>query len=419
MMRSSLTLTALAAWLAAGGAIAGPKGDAYAFTTSGDGDDVRVVISGEGDKNVLVLKGDDAEGTHTLRMSSSDGLMTIESEPDPDRPWLGVLISKKDEGLEVSSVMEGSPAHRAGLQAGDLIVEVDGRDLRAKDSGGLLENKGPGDRVRFRVLRDGSEQTLRVRLDSHPGRVEFPVEDEMGPFGIAGSVVEGLGSLRKLEALQGLSMLPLFDCEGEEPCLPTILQFARPSKPRLGVKLESLSDQLAGFFQVPEGKGMLITEVTADSVAQRAGLKAGDVLVQIDDTEIASLADIRSALKDVGKGEAVSVEVVRRGLRESFTAELDTEPNEQAPSAFSVGPAFDLRFEGEQGALRWLRENGGSYSEEVMEGLRAAAAEARVAAGEVSKETLRATEAEVRRSVEEALARTREASSYSEAERTF
>ena len=414
MTRSSLLSTLLAA-LWAVSASAGDSG--YTFSQSGD--DVRVVISGEGEQNVLVLKGADKEGTHVMKMSSNDGLMTIESEPDPNRPWLGVLITQTEEGVKVNSVMEGSPAARAGLQVGDLIVAADGRDLTGKNEGGLLEGKEPGDRVRFKILRDGEPDTLRVRLDSHPGRVEFPVDDEMGPFGIAGSVVEGLGSLRKLEALQGLNVLPLFDCEGEEPCLPTILSFAQSSKPRLGIKLESLSDQLAGFFQVPEGEGMLITEVTEDSVAGRAGLKAGDVLVRIDDTRISSVADIRRALKDVGKGEAVRVEVVRRGVRESFTAELDTDPNVQAPSVFSVSPGFDIRLDGTQGALEWLEKNGNRFAGEEMEALREAVAEAREAGGTATAEALRRSEEAARRGLAAAMAEAREASSYSEAERTF
>ena len=119
-----------------------------------------------------------------------DGRVLFETEPDADRPWLGVLLTTTDDGVEINSVMDGSPADRAGLQVGDLIVRVDDRDLTDSSTrGGLLDDKEPGDRIRFTVLRDGKEETLRTKLDSHPGRVEFEIDEEMGAFGMAGNAL--------------------------------------------------------------------------------------------------------------------------------------------------------------------------------------------------------------------------------------
>lgn len=403
----AFTLTAL---LAAGSAWAGGgKGrvQTYSFASSSSqaqaraGEDVSVIVSGEGSGEVVLLSGAGEKGARTLRMKSSDGRMIVETEPDATKPWLGVLLTPTDRGIEVGSVMEGSPAGRAGLLPGDLILAADDRDLaKAEERGNLLEGKAPGDTMRLRVLRDGGEQTLRVRLEPHPGRMEFELAEDLGPFGIAGNVLEGLGSLQKLQSLEGLSMLPLFDCgDDDEPCLKSILSFARSGKPRLGLVLDGLSPQLAEYFGVREGEGMLIKEVGKDSVAERAGVKAGDVLVRIDDTDISSLADIRGALKEVGKGQAVSLEVVRRGQRERFTAELDTDPGDDEAARFELWPALEKELDGTQGILRRLEED-----------------EARRAAGGARSDQAQ-VEAELR-AVEESRA-TRRSHGLNEAQRTF
>lgn len=368
-MKKTILLAGLAGLLAAAPALAGDEplvittkgdGSGYVYTTGdGDGDDVRVIVKGD-NGGVVVLSDNDKAGARTLRMQSNDGRMVFETEPDADKPWLGILLTTTDEGVEINSVMEGSPAERAGLRAGDLITSVDGRDLTDPESrGGLLDDKKPGDRVRFTVIREGKEERLRARLDSHPGRVEFELDEDMGAFGMAGNVLGNLGSLRsleslkKLEGLKGLSYLPLFDCDDDDaPCNPTILSFLTRSKPRLGVVLESLSPQLAEFFEVSEGHGMLVKEVLEDSVAERAGLKAGDVLLEIDDTKITNLGDVREALREIEKGDAIRVEVMRRGSRESFRAEIDSDPSPASGFDFSFGPGTTLESQGQQGALR-------------------------------------------------------------------
>ncbi len=421
-MKTKMILAGLAGVLVAGGALAGNGKSAaskssYAFTTSDDGDgSVRIVVGGEGSGNVVVITGKDGERSKTLRMRSKDGRMLFETEPDPDKPWLGVLLTFTDEGVELNSVMQGSPADKAGLQAGDLIVKVDGRDMTdTKGRGGLLENSKPGDRLRFTVLRDGEEERLRVKLGSHPGRVEFEVDEDMGAFGMAGDVLGSLGSLeslkslKKLESLKGLSMLPFFDCEDdEEPCLPTFLNLSTHSKPRLGVVLETLSPQLAGFFEVKPGEGMLVKEILEGSVAERTGLLAGDVLVQVDDTLIGKLSDVRDSLSGVEKGQSVRVEVVRHGVRESFRAELDTDPKPVGGMSFSVGPYSGLRHEGDQGALE--------VYERAVESAREARATAPRASSAAAAEYREAAE---KRAMKEVLSRAREKDGSGAAARTF
>jgi S1-C subfamily serine protease len=110
--------------------------------------------------------------------------------PQEDRPWLGVFFQMTDEGAEIMEVIEGSPAEDAGLETGDVITEVDGEAVTATTPLDVLIGRHePGDRVRLTILRDGDEETIRVRLESRP--VQIPFNEEDLPFLVPPSPGEG------------------------------------------------------------------------------------------------------------------------------------------------------------------------------------------------------------------------------------
>ncbi len=97
-------------------------------------------------------------------------------------PWLGVSFVMGEEGAEVTSVVPGSPADDEGLEVGDIITEVDGRNVTAsRPLDELILQYDPGDRVELTILRDGQEIEVRVRLAS---RLEgwMPFEQDDAPF---------------------------------------------------------------------------------------------------------------------------------------------------------------------------------------------------------------------------------------------
>jgi len=110
--------------------------------------------------------------------------------PQEDRPWLGVYFQMAEEGAEIMDVIEGSPAEDAGLEIGDVITAVDGEAVTATNPlDAVIGQYEPGDRVRMTVLRDGDEETIRVRLESRP--VQLPFNQEDLPFMIPPSPGEG------------------------------------------------------------------------------------------------------------------------------------------------------------------------------------------------------------------------------------
>ena len=89
-----------------------------------------------------------------------------------EHAWLGVSIEEADEGVAVAGVVAGSPAADAGLEEGDVILQVDGVAINLPDDlTSLVTGKEPGDRVELHVTRDGDERTLDIELGTRPERL--------------------------------------------------------------------------------------------------------------------------------------------------------------------------------------------------------------------------------------------------------
>jgi putative serine protease PepD len=89
-----------------------------------------------------------------------------------EHAWLGVSIGESEQGVEVTEVIAGSPADEAGLQAGDVIVEVEGVAINSPDDlTSLITDKNPGDTVDVKVTRGGDEQTIKLELGVRPDRL--------------------------------------------------------------------------------------------------------------------------------------------------------------------------------------------------------------------------------------------------------
>lgn len=186
-------------------------------------------------------------------------------------------------GVVVEEVRRDSPAERAGLRAGDLIVEFDGERVRsARQFARLVQETPVGRTVRGLLLRDGQE----VRFEIVPERGSGPVV--WGPDEMA----ERLGRLR-----ESLRQLEDFDIQ------------VRMRPGRLGVSVMGLTEQLAAYFGVKDG--VLVTNVEAESPAAKAGVKAGDVITAMDDASVRDPEDLRRRVMRVDAGAEFTLTVVR------------------------------------------------------------------------------------------------------------
>lgn len=256
--------------------------------------------------------------------------------------YLGVEITDVDEevmdeaglsaeyGVYVASVVEDGPAAEAGLQDGDVLVRWNGERLESVAQLQRLMGETPAGRtVSIGVIRDGASRDYSVELGDHASgdlRV-FTVPRDRPQI-----LRERLGGLGA-QIRERLQVAPRIAFN-----VRTFL-----GRPRLGVSIQSLGEQLADYFGV-EG-GALVTEVREDSPAANAGIMAGDVIVEIGGESVEDPGDLREALADREAG-SVEVQVVRDGSRRSFTVELEESQNRWEPFSFEgleVGP---IEFDG-------------------------------------------------------------------------
>jgi membrane-associated protease RseP (regulator of RpoE activity) len=256
--------------------------------------------------------------------------------------WLGV-ISKDvtaDEARdlklpgEYGALVEGvdtdGAAAKAGVQKGDVIVEFAGERVRSVAQLLRLVHETPvGRTVSLQVIRDGQTRTLSAKLQRQPRTNEFH------------------GEVPEIHIPEmHISPPPqMFDYRG----------FNFPfegGRPSLGISGDELTTQLAGYFGVKQGKGVLVREVVVGSAAEKAGLKAGDVIVAVDGKSVATVTELRQALeKNPSKEERkVNLTVVRDRHEQTVPVELERQgPGERGREAANFGiDASELqRFAGE------------------------------------------------------------------------
>jgi serine protease Do len=199
-------------------------------------------------------------------------------------------------GVMVRDVREDSPASRAGLRSGDVIVEFDGERVRsASHFTRLVRETVPGRTVRSTVLRDGARTTLDMTPEA--GDRLSMVPPELAP--------EIEARLRRLPRA-----LPRdFSFQLPDDLDPTPdLQRGAP-RARLGITLSPLSDQLASYFGVKEGA--LVSSVAADSAAAQAGIKAGDVILAINGRSVRDSRDVTREVRAASPGTSLEVRLFR------------------------------------------------------------------------------------------------------------
>ncbi len=230
----------------------------------------------------------------------------------PDRAFLGVTIAEvspekarelklpADRGALVVDVEKDSPAAKAGLEKDDVIVEFDGDRVRSAAELRRMVEETPTDRsVAVQVIRNGQPHTLTAKLET--SKKEF------------GFVMRGMNVPHV--------KLPEFN-----------LRFLA-GPPVLGITGDTLTSQLARYFDVKQGKGVLVSEVMAGSSAEKAGLKAGDVITALEDKPVGSVEELREALDKVVPKEGkrkVALTVVRN--HQQMTVPVELEHPEPGPS---------------------------------------------------------------------------------------
>jgi len=201
--------------------------------------------------------------------------------------YLGVFCDKNaDAGVVVRHVGPNSPAAACGIQPGDVIVKIADKSVKSFDDlAGHIRACKPGDKCDIWVKRDGKEHKLTSTLAEKPAR-ELP------------------------------------------PMVKELLEDRSPAKPGpyIGIHCQELSPELKNKLGIAVDKGCLVTDVMKDSPADRAGIKAEDVITGVNDKPVAGPQELRQAIQAVGAGKDVKVKVVRGKETRELTCKVEEAP---------------------------------------------------------------------------------------------
>lgn len=213
-------------------------------------------------------------------------------------------------GVIVEDVEPGSAAEKAGLKKADLITRFAGEEVRSAQQFSRLVQETPAGRtVPATVVREGKTTELKITPEDRPRAGIFIDGDRLS---------RSFDSQRFQEQMDRLNdrfrNLPPFD-------LNLDLDIPGRDRPRLGVSVQPLTPQLAGYFGAKEG--VLVASVSDDSPASRAGLKAGDVIVSVNGQNVSSRADLTRAVSGTAANTDLTIGIVRDKKESSVKARLD------------------------------------------------------------------------------------------------
>ena len=213
-----------------------------------------------------------------IPVNMADGIIAqLKDSGEVSRGWLGVGIQdltpelaeyygiEKQEGVLVTQTYEGDPADKAGIKEGDIIVEVDGTPIdSSRELSRTVAEAGVGSDMRITLLRDGREKTVKVRLAKRS------------------------------------------DTE------PTVARGEARSDD-LGLRVRTIDPEIAERLGMdPDAQGVVVTDVASGSKAGEAGIRQGDVVIEINRKPIESLEDYREQLRRIDDGDTVQM-LLRRG----------------------------------------------------------------------------------------------------------
>ena len=214
---------------------------------------------------------------------------------------LGTLKLKEEQGVEVTMVDQDAPAGKAGIKEHDVILTMNGTAIESKTQlQRMIHETPPGRVVTLGLSRDGQAMTIKVQL-----------ADRRNEYAIVKDKYKDKDFHVEIPPIPNL---PDFD-------MPNIGVVYVHSSMRSGVMVENLTPQLGEFFGAKSGSGVLVRSVDKGSRAEKAGLRAGDVITRVGDQPIHDTSDFTHALHSQSAG-SVSVGVIRDKKEQTLTLTL-------------------------------------------------------------------------------------------------
>jgi membrane-associated protease RseP (regulator of RpoE activity) len=237
---------------------------------------------------------------------------------DLNKENMGRYGMREARGVGITQVVKDSPAEKAGLKKDDVILRFEGDSVTSvRKLNRLVSEVAPDQSVKLGISRSGSEQEVSVTIGKRDQSLNAfnRLQGFEGLRGMEG--FKGFEGLQKLEGLKGLGDLKDFKgsegnvwkWEGQGPGNDSFV-YALGNNRRMGVTTVQLTKQLADYFGIADGKGVLVTSVSDNSAAAKAGIKAGDVITTVDSDVIEGPGDLSRAINKNRDGD-VTVMVIR------------------------------------------------------------------------------------------------------------
>ncbi len=227
--------------------------------------------------NTMIIAGGNGIG-FAIPIDLAKGIVTqLKTSGEVTRGWLGVTIQdlkgdmadyygvKDQSGVLVASVVPGDPADQAGIQSKDIITEVDGKKITtSRELTTLAAMLGVGDTARVTVLRDGKQKAFDVKIGKRP-----------------------------------LTMASASDHQQKE------------KEGQYGFQVTELTPQVAQRYNIKETKGVIVVGVAPNSKGQAAGIQQGDLIIEINRENVASVKDFKNLIDQHKNSDGINLLVKR------------------------------------------------------------------------------------------------------------
>ena len=223
--------------------------------------------------------------------------------------YLGLTVTANPpQGLRVSSVEASGPAAKAGLQAGDFLRSLDGQLVRTPEQlRAAVEAMAPGTQVTITYERGDRQLQATIKLGEAPANAQ--IEATPAP-----------------QVQPGASRGPLGNAAG---------------RGQLGIQVQNINPQLKQRYSLTRDSGIVVTSVEPNTAAAVAGLKAGDVILQVDGRNVATADELTRAVVGAAAGQQVSLGVLRGS--DQMTIQITMPANTLFPGFENLPPALQER----------------------------------------------------------------------------
>jgi serine protease Do len=232
---------------------------------------------------------------------------------------VSALKLKEERGVEIVTVDQDAPAGKAGIKEHDVILEYNGTRVESEEQlRRMIRETPPGRNVTLGISRDGNPMTLTAQIGDRAklSKKNFTIERN-GPTIVVPQPPEA----------------PDFN-------MPFDVQVFTYT-PSLGIQVDNLNQQLGEYFGVKNGEGLLVKSVEKGSPAEKAGMRAGDVITRADKERVSDRADLRRILRAHRSGGKLNVGIIRDKREQNLVIDLPARKSDDSSGMELFGPGTE------------------------------------------------------------------------------